>query len=287
MSGDSPKKKRLEGLIHFQDPLKQAFVCLQASLGTKFLTESQAPFLKDLAKTREESSYLLLSPEADSLPNVSELRQIQDQHMLCHVRQLATQKATASMSWFDPHHAKVNAWIDSSDPIASSCLTQLMGLACSPRTTFDLSDGFTWGSIRKAKPDTQNYEDFFREGLRTFLFCAARQELFQAFLGRAANIFRQVQKVSLVGDGLSISLLLEGSPTAAWKDLAPKVFGQFVHEDAPFTAVNYRNRELLQCMIVTPTRLPLKNSEQIFFKGIVLCRDMKLEKGSLQTMKAS
>lgn len=287
MSGDSPKKKRFEGLIHFQDPLRQAFVCLQASLGSKFATEGQVSFLKDLSKSQEEAAYLLLSQEADSLSSLSQLNDLKVQHMLCHIRQLKSPKPLDGINWFDPHSAKLNAWIDSSDLLASSSLMRILGLACRADANFDLADSFAWGSVRKVKPDAQGQEEFFREGLRSFFFCRTRLELFQNFVQRSMPVFKKIQNMSIVSDGLSVSLLLDGAPAGSWKELGPNAFKQYAQDDSPFTAVNYRSAEQLQCMIVTPLRLPLKSSERIFFKGIVLCREMKLEKGSQRTKKAS
>ncbi|MBC7661099.1 MAG: hypothetical protein H7249_15480 [Chitinophagaceae bacterium] len=265
MSAQPVKKKRYEGVIQFQDPLRQALVCLQAALAERFVTGAQDDYLK-LIDTPEASHFLMTS---DGSPVGDLSLGLQSRHLLLRIEQLEN----SLPKWQAPDfYRKIAAWIDSSDPLTTQFLFQVLAQAASPHSTsFDLSSLLAWGTAVDSSLNPKN-SSFQKPWLDT-----EHTRLLQAFKGDAEGLFKKVEKQSLAADGCSVSFLLEGPTSLSWQALADGALKKLAKMDHHLVALNYTSgpKPRLQCAYLMPMRLPLKDLQTSSLKGFLLLCDIK------------
>lgn len=274
MTAQPIKKQRYEGLIQFQDPLRQALVCLQAALAERFTTGAQLDFLK-LRDSGEASHFLLTSDGS----NVGEMAKgLENRHLLMRVEQM-DQKLP---SWLPPElDNKIAAWLDSTDALTAQYFYQLLAQAVSQSNEFCLKELSAWG----ASIETWTASKI----LKPEWLGRERHELLGEFTAEAAPLFRKIEQQSLATDGCSVALLLEGLTHLDWKGLSTEAFARLAKPDRHLIAVNFNSKpeHRLQIAYITPMRLPLKDLQASTLKGFLLLRDIKETAKLAKSMLAS
>ncbi|MBC7531427.1 MAG: hypothetical protein H7318_07600 [Oligoflexus sp.] len=262
MSAQPIKKKRYEGLIQFQDPLRQVMVCLQAALEERFTTGAQLDFLK--LRDSSEASHFLLTSDGSTVGEMA--GGLESRHLLMRVEQLGRELP----SWLTPElDNKIAAWIDSTDPLTAQYFYQVLAHAVSGSESFCLKQVSAWG----AATETWTASNILKPD---WLGCE-RHELLGKFTSEATPLFRKIEKQRLATDGCSVALLLEGPTDLAWKDLPAEALARLAKADRHLIAVNFIStpERRLQIAYITPMRLPLKDLQASTLKGFLLLRDIK------------
>lgn len=263
MTAQPLKKKRYEGLIQFQDPLRQALVCLQAALAERFTTAAQLDFLKQ--RDSREASHFLLTSDGSTVGGLP--RGLEARHLLMRVEQLEQNLP----SWAAPElDNKIAAWLDSTDPLTAQYFYQLLAQAVAPTPSFDLKQVSAWGASIESWSDSKTLQS-------AAWICRERLELLQEFRDDAAPLFGNIDKQSLATDGCSVALLLEGLTHLSWQDLSLEALLRLAKPHRHLLAVNFMStpEHRLQIAYVTPMRLPLKDLQASTLKGFLLLRDIK------------
>lgn len=262
MSAQPIKKKRYEGLIQFQDPLRQVLVCLQAALAERFTTGAQLDFLK--LRDSGEASHFLLTSDGSTVGEMG--KGLENRHLLMRIEQLGQ----ALPTWLTPElDNKIAAWIDSTDALTAQYFYQLLAQAVSGNDSFCLKQVSAWGANIETWTDSKI--------LKPDWLGRERRELLGLFTQDASPLFKKIEKQSLATDGCSVALLLEGPTHLNWKDLSSEAFTRLAKADRHLVAVNFMStpKHRLQIAYITPMRLPLKDLQASTLKGFLLLRDIK------------
>ncbi len=257
------KKQRYEGLIQFQDPLRQALVCLQAALAERFTTGAQLEFLKQ--KDTPDASHFLLTSDGSNVGGMGE--GLEARHLLMRVEQLDQKLPT----WDKPEcESKIAAWLDSSDTLAAQYIFQLLAQAVAITSQFDLQQVSSWGA------ETSNWQGphlIQHESWQSL----ERRDMLKTFQDEAAPLFKKIDKQNLTTDGCSVTLHIEGPTDLSWQDLSITALERLVKPNRHLIAVNYISQPTprLQIAYITPMRLPLKDLQASTLKGFMLLRDIK------------
>jgi hypothetical protein len=265
MTGLPIKKKRFEGLIQFQDPLRQAMVCLQASLAERFTTGAHIDFLK--TRDSVEASHFLLTSDGSIIGEME--KGLEERHLLMRVEQLDQNLPR----WQSPElDNKITAWLDSSDALTSQYFYQILAQASGGTSPFDLRHVSAWGASQDSWTDTKTLkiEPWMNR---------ERIELLNSFRTDASSLFSKLEVQSVSTDGCSVALLLEGECGLQWKDCASEAIKNLAKANRHLLAINYISgpKPRLQIAYITPMRLPLKDLQASTLKGFLLMRDIKVK----------
>lgn len=275
MTGLPIKKKRFEGLIQFQDPLRQAMVCLQAALAERFTTGAHIDFLK--VKDSVDASHFLLTSDGSTIGEMD--KGLEERHLLMRVEQLDQNLP----SWQTPElDNKIAAWLDSSDPLTAQYFYQILAQASGEANAFDLRQVSAWGASLDSWTDTKTLkiEPWMNR---------ERIELLNSFRTDASPLFSKMESQSISTDGCSVALLLEGECSFQWKDCALEAIKNLAKENRHLLAINYISgpKPRLQIAYITPMRLPLKDLQASTLKGFLLLRDIKVKAKMSKSVLAS
>lgn len=261
MTGVAGKKKRFEGLIQFQEPLRQALVSLQAAHGDRFATAFQSDFLK--AKDTTDLSHFILTSDGSTIGDLT--RGLEARHLMISIEQLSDNVMDWKKTKLDPD-AKISAWLSSGDPLACQQLYSLLALASSEARTFDLKSLKTLGAL-SLPFETAAGEAWMSE---------ERMSHFKDFEADASRIMR-TDKRTIVTDGCTVSLIIEGNTKLSADKAFEKALIKLRKNTRHFVGVNYvgGSKPRLQCVYLTPMRLPLKELQTSALRGFVLLRDIK------------
>ncbi|MES2744882.1 MAG: hypothetical protein V4655_05620 [Bdellovibrionota bacterium] len=261
MTGSAVKKKRFEGLIQFQEPLRQALVCIQASFPNRFATAAQSSLLAGL-NTPHLSHFLMATdgPEfGEDTPS------LEANHLLMTVEQLDDDQ-TDWKNQVPSSDVKIAAWINSADPLACTQMFSLLAAGVSHAATLDLSQLSVLGALQTTLNESQSQS--WMQGERVHLF--------EDFASDAEKIFR-VEKKTVTTDGCTVSLFVEGETTLNAEKAFEAAIKILKNSERHLVIVNYIGglKPRLQCVFLTPMRLPLKELQTSSLKGFVLLRDIK------------
>lgn len=261
MTGTAVKRKRFEGLIQFQEPLRQALVCIQASGAARFATAIQSEFLQ--ARNTPDLSHFLLTSDGSAIGDLT--KGIEAKHLLMAVEQL--EEGEVSWKHKTPRpDVKISAWVNSGDPLVCQQLYCLLAAAGNNQSTFDLNELSPTGTLKNS----------FKDSMNKVWVKGERQDLFEDFMRDAGKIF-QAEKTVVASDGCTVSLLVEGFTNLKAAEAHVLAIKHLKKATRHLVIVNYIGgpRPRLQCVYLTPMRLPLKELQSSAHKGFVLLRDIK------------
>jgi hypothetical protein len=259
MTSSAVKKKRYEGLMQFQERLRQALACIQASFPGRFSPADQSEQLKGL-NTHYLSHFLLNAQSAETNETMSG-----SSPLLMAIEQLSDDPT----DWKYPSPAddvKISAWLDSGDPLACSQMFWLLAAGLSEHPVFDLNQLFARGSVRSTLVEAMSQSWMSHE----------RTELFDSFRQDAEQIF-SAENTLVSTDGCSVSLVMQGSTSLSSEKAFEAAIKHLKSSERHLVIFSYEGGEKprIQCAFLTPMRLPLKEPQSFALKGFVLLRDIK------------
>ncbi len=273
MTGTAVKRKRFEGLIHFQEPLRQALVCIQAAYAGRFATAFQSEFIK--ARDTKDLSHFLLTSDGSDLGEVSAT--LEERHLLMAIEQLDDGQENWKKSLPEPD-VKISAWLNTGDPLVCQQLYLLLAMAVAETSEFDLSRMNALGSI----------ETELNKARSEAWMSAERISLYDEFQKDVAKIFK-IDRERISTDGCSVSYLVEGETSLSAEDAFRAIIQGLKSNSRHLVIANYISgpKPRLQCVYLTPMRLPLKELQNVGLKGFVLLRDIKEKAAKQNSVLAS
>ena len=261
MTGMAVKKKRFEGLIQFHEPLRQALTSIQAAHPSRFATSFQSDFIKH--RDTPELSHFLLALNGSEIGEIPNDRQ--PHHLLMAIERLED----AQIDWkkkLPENDVNIAAWLNSGDLLVCQQVYRILAAAASNQETFGLDQLLPKGAIKSSFESSEGKPWMGEE----------RLELFKDFKKDTSKIFK-AEKSTISTDGCTVSLMIEGDTNLSWEKASKKLVTGLKSASRHLVIVNYTSgpNARLQCVYLTPMRLPLKELQTVVLKGFVLLRDIK------------
>lgn len=279
MADERPKKKRYEGLIQFKDSLRQSIVCLLASMENRFALSLHSALIRKLDEDHAPRHHLIFAMGGTAIGSLESPEDISDHHLLARICQQQTADLRSEISWPEGPLPQLSVWLDPADPIVSSLLFRTISLACNLSKPFDLKDCMAWGGIlnSQAWQSREQAQLFLSESQKQFGLSKLRSSVLKAFIEQALSLLQPEGQVHLLGDGLSIGLLIEGRALAAEAETIAAAIAQLPGGAAHTIIVN-RPRdpaEPLQLAILTAIRMSSPSRGASALKGFVLINNIR------------
>lgn len=273
MSEEKPVKKRFEGLIHFKGALRQAVVCLQASLETRFICGVQSELIRNLDKNTSSMHYLLFAEENFPANTVDSEQQLAAHHVLTRIYQQQNEDLCQEINCTSLDSTKISAWIDPNDPLVTHYLFRLISMVCHNQAAFDLKTCQAWGSLLQAETSAphESAETFIRTCSLGYGFSAERTQILLSFAQALAALVKNIENIYLLADGTSMSLLIEAHPIDNFLTQLPNSIPQLANSGAHTIAINFPSdpNACTQFIVTTPVRLANKSISPFTLKGLV------------------
>lgn len=279
MSEERPKKKRYEGLIQFKDSLRQSIVCLQASMEDRFLHSLHSAWIRKLDEEHAPLHHLIFAMGRQSIGEVNVAQDMTDHHLLARICQQQSADLCSEIIWAKGPTPQLTAWLDPSDFTVSSLLFRMISLACDLSKSFDLKTCMAWGGVLQSAnwQSAEEAQQFLRSSQKQFGLSESRVTILKAFLDRALGLLQNKGAVHFIGDGLSIGILIEGSPLEAEAETIARAIAQLPQSAAHTILIN-RPRdpaEPLQLVILTSIRASSHFKGASMLKGFVLINNIR------------
>ncbi|RZA19284.1 MAG: hypothetical protein EOP10_19795 [Proteobacteria bacterium] len=241
--------------------MRQALVCIQASFPNRFATAAQSSLLAGL--NSPHLSHFLMAAQGSEFGEDTPV--LESNHLLMTIEQLDDDQ-TDWKNQVPAGAVKIAAWLNSADPLACSQMFWLLAAGASQAKALDLGQLNARGALQTTLKDSGSQS--WMQGERVHLF--------ERFTSDAEKIFR-VEKKLVSTDGCTVSLFVEGETTLSSEKAFEAAIKILKNSERHMVIVNYigGQKPRLQCVFLTPMRLPLKELQTSSLKGFVLLRDIK------------